>query len=276
MSIRIVADSSSDMLTLENADFVTVPLKVIVGDQVFCDDADVDLKELSAAIDNSPISPTTACPGVGEWLDAFGNAETVFCVTMTSALSGSCSACRAAKQNYEAEHPGRKVYLIDSLSIGPEMALIVERLNELILKEMPAEYIYRSILRYRRRTKLLFSLDRMQHCADNGRAGQNEAKGIGVMGIRAIGKASTRGDLEVLEKCRGKRQSMLSLIDHMKKLGYAGGRILIAHNQNEAEAQDLVQRIRQTFGKVDVRVQETRALCSFYAEQGSLLIGMEC
>lgn len=276
MSIRIVADSSSDLLTLENADFVSVPLKVIVGDQTFFDDASVDLKKLSAEINKSPSCPTTSCPSVGEWLNAFGNAETVFCVTMTSALSGSCSACRAAKQHFEAENPGKKVYLVDSLSIGPEMTLIIERLRELILKEMPVEYIYRSILRYRRRTRLLFSLDRMQHCACNGRAGQNKAMGVGVMGIRAIGKANTRGDLEVLEKCRGKRQSMLSLIDHMKELGYAGGRILVAHNQNEEEALALVQQIRKTFGKVDVRIQETRVLCSFYAEQGSLLIGMEC
>ena len=276
MSIRIVADSSSDLLTLENADFVPVPLKVIIGDQVFWDDANVNLSELSVAIDESSSRPTTSCPSVEEWLDAFGTAEVVFCVTMTSALSGSCSACRAAKQDYEAKNPGRKVYLIDSLSIGPEMALIVERLGELILKEMPAEYIYRSILHYRGRTKLLFSLDRMQHCADNGRAEKTETMGVGVMGIRAIGKASTRGDLEVLEKCRGKRQSMLSLINHMKEMGYAGGRILISHNQNEAEALDLMQRIRQAFGKVDVRVRETRALCSFYAERGSLLIGMEC
>ena len=116
----------------------------------------------------------------------------------------------------------------------------------------------------------------MQHCADNGRAEKTETMGVGVMGIRAIGKASTRGDLEVLEKCRGKRQSMLSLINHMKEMGYAGGRILISHNQHEAEALDLMQRIRQAFGKVDVRVRETRALCSFYAERGSLLIGMEC
>ena len=43
MSIRIVADSSSDLLTLENADFVPVPLKVIIGDQVFWDDANVNL-----------------------------------------------------------------------------------------------------------------------------------------------------------------------------------------------------------------------------------------
>lgn len=276
MSIRIVADSSSDLLRLENADFVPVPLKVIVGDQVFCDDADVDLKKLFTAIDNSPSRPTTSCPGAGEWLDAFGDAETVFCVTMTSALSGSCSACRTAKQDYEVINPGRKVYLIDSLSIGPEMTLIIEHLRELVLKEMPPEYIYRSILRYRRRTRLLFSLERMQHCADNGRAGHDKIMGVGVMGVRAIGKAGTRGDLEVLEKCRGKRKSMLSLINHMKEMGYAGGRILIAHNQNKAEALDLVQRIHQAFGKVDVRVQETRALCSFYAEQGSLLIGMEC
>lgn len=276
MAIRIVADSSADVLKLDEVDFAAVPLSVVVGDRVFRDDAEVDLAELSEAIRQNRDKTTTACPGVGEWLEAFGDAETVFCVTLTSALSGSCSSCRAAKQEYEANHPERKVYLIDSLSVGPEMTLIIERLRELILREMPPEYIYRSVQHYRKHTHLLFSLDKMQHCAENGRAEQSTAMGVGVMGVRAIGKASVRGDLEVLEKCRGRKQSLLSIISHMKELGYAGGRILIAHNQNEAEAQDLVRRIRQAFGKVDVRVQETRALCSFYAEQGSILVGLEC
>lgn len=276
MAIKIVADSSADVLKLDEVDFAAVPLSIVVGRQVFRDDAAVDLQALRAAIRQNREKTTTACPSVGDWLAAFGEAETVFCVTLTSAMSGSCSACRAAKQEYEAAHPGRKVYLIDSLSVGPEMTLIIERLRELILREMPPEYIYRSIQRYRKRTHLLFSLDKMQHCAENGRAEQSATMGVGVMGVRAIGKASARGDLEVLEKCRGRKQSVLSIISHMKELGYAGGRILIAHNQNEAEAQDLVQRIRQAFGKVDVRVQETRALCSYYAEQGSLLVGLEC
>ena len=276
MSIRIVADSSADMLELEKVDFAVVPLKIVVGEQVFQDDANINMQALSDAVQASAVRPTTACPGAGEWLDAFGEAETVFCVTLTSALSGSCSACRAAKQEYEAMYPERKVYLIDSLSAGPEIALIIERLQELILQEMPADYIYRSIQRYRKRTHLLFSLDKMQRCAENGRAEQTKSMGVGVMGVRAIGKASARGDLEVLEKCRGRKQSLLSIVEHMKQLGYAGGRILITHNQNEAEALALVERIRQAFGKVDVRVQKTGALCSFYAERGALLVGMEC
>lgn len=62
----------------------------------------------------------------------------------------------------------------------------------------------------------------------------------------------------------------------MKRLGYAGGRILISHSGNEAGALELMRHIRDAFGSVDIQVSESRALCGYYAEQGSLLIGMEC
>ena len=60
----------------------------------------------------------------------FGDAEYVFCVTISSNLSGSYSAATVAKEQYEAAHPGRKVYVVDSLSAGAEMHMIVEKLGK--------------------------------------------------------------------------------------------------------------------------------------------------
>ena len=66
-------------------------------------------------------------------------------MTITSGLSGSYNAACIAKEMYEAEHPGRRVYVIDSLSAGPELTLMVEKLEELIIEGKTYE-----CLRYRR------------------------------------------------------------------------------------------------------------------------------
>ena len=40
---------------------------------------------------------STACPSPADWLEAFADAEQVFCVAITSSLSGSCNAAEIAK-----------------------------------------------------------------------------------------------------------------------------------------------------------------------------------
>ena len=276
MSIKIVTDSSSNLLMLDGVDFSSVPLKVIIGEREFSDNEAVDLQEMVSLLQNYTGSSSTSCPSVEDWLHAFGDAEEIFCVTMASTLSGSCSTARMARQEYEAQHPNRRVYLIDSLSMGPEMALMIEYIRDLAVGGMTAPHIYQALMRYKARTHLLFSLERLQNGANNGRIRQSVARGIGVLGIRVIGRASDLGQVEILEKCRGGKQSRNSLIRHMQELGYSGGRILIAHNANESGAIDLREQIRSVFGAVDVRIRTTRALCSSYAEQGALLVGMEC
>ncbi len=276
MSIKIVTDSSANLFELEGVEFAAVPLKVTVGDREFTDDATVNMEEFYSLLDQRPEHSCTSCPSVGDWLAAFGDARDVICITLASTMSGSCSTARIAKREYESLHHGRHVYLIDSLSIGPEMALLAEYARSLVLGGMSPAYIYRALLRYKARTRLVFALSDLKNCAENGRVGRGEARGIGVMGVGVVGHASDQGSLEIQEKCRGKKQIGAGILRQMKQLGYAGGRILIAHSGDESGALELMHRIREAFGAVDVRIGRSGALCGFYAEQGSLLVGMEC
>ena len=74
-------------------------------------------------------------------LEAFGDAENVFAIAITSNLSGSCNAARQAADDYMKMYPGRKVCVLDSLSAGPELRLIAEKVREGILAEKAFEEI---------------------------------------------------------------------------------------------------------------------------------------
>ena len=93
--------------------------------------------------------------------------------------------------------------------------------------------------------------------------GQDAAQGIGVMGVGVVGQASEQGTLEILEKCRGKKQLGAGILRQMRRLGYAGGRIRISHSGDEAGALELMRRIREVFGAVDVRVGRSGAPVSY-------------
>ena len=65
------------------------------------------------------------------------------------------------------------------------------------------------------------------------------------------------------------------MIEHMKKRGYSGGRVIIAHNGNQPAAEALRKQIKKAFGAVRCDIHPTRGLCSYYAEPQSLLLGFE-
>lgn len=276
MKYKIVSDSSSDLLSLESVPFASVPLHIIVGSEEFIDDESVDLTRLERTLASHKGRSGTACPGVDDWLRAFGEAEAVFCITITSALSGCYNSALSAKQDYEEKYPGRHVHVIDSLSTGPEMVLIIEKLQELILAEKSVDEIVREITDYTQRTHLLFSLENLTNLANNGRVSPAIAKLAGILGIRVIGQASDQGELQMLNKCRGEQCTLSSILRELKKMDYQGGRIRISHNNNEKTALQLKALIQENFQTTDIRLLPTRALCSFYAEKGGILVGVEC
>ncbi len=273
--IKIVTDSSSDVLELKNAEFESAPLKIITAQREYVDDADLDVYEMVTDLLSYKGKSSTSCPNVGDWLSAFGDADEVYCVTITATLSGSYNAAMMAKKSYEEAHPGRRVFVLNSLSTGPEMALILEKIEELIVLGRSFDEICREIEGYSKKTGLLFMLESMRNLANNGRVSPLVAKMAGILGIRVIGKASDKGDLETLDKCRGETRALENIVNHLKSLGLKTGKVKITHCFNENAAKALKELICTKFEKVQVELGKCRGLCSFYAEKGGLLIGFE-
>ena len=87
MSYKVVSDSSSNVLTMGNGNFASVPMKVRAAKE-YVDDQNLDLAAMVADLKAHKGTSGSACPSVGEWLDAFGDADMVFCTTMSKGLSG--------------------------------------------------------------------------------------------------------------------------------------------------------------------------------------------
>ena len=271
---RIVADSSAN-LAVNGGSVVSVPLKIITDQKEYVDDANLNTTAMVWDLQTYTGKSSTACPAPQDWLDAFGDAPYVFCITITSNLSGSYNAACIAKTDYELEFPDRKVCVIDSLSPGGEMELIAEKLREMIAADLGFEEICKNIKEYQQHTGLMFMLESMQNLANNGRVNKIVAKAAGILGIRAVGKASDVGTLEPMEKCRGEKKALASLQKIMVDLGYAGGKIRISHCLNEAAANTLKQQFLADFPSADIQIRPTGGLCSFYAEKGGMIIGFE-
>lgn len=273
MSYKIVVDSSADLKELAGIDFASAPLKIITDVQEYVDDENLDTAKMLADLKAYKGRSRSSCPNSEEWLCAFGEAEKIFCITITSGLSGSYNAAGKAAKDYMAAHPDRRVHVIDSLSVGPESALLAEKLTELIAAGEDFDSIVEKITDYNTHTRLIFALESMHNLANNGRVNPVVAKFAGLLGIRAVGRASDVGTLEMTGKSRGAQNMVADIVKNMFSEGFRGGKVRIHHAENEPVANLLKEKILAAVPDATVTVSKAGGLCCFYAEAGGVLVG---
>ena len=275
MEYKIVMDSAGDLHAMNGANFACAPLKITAGDREYVDDAVADVKGMVAFLREYKGKASTACPSVGDYLEAFGDVDEVYCITITSNLSGSYNAAVVAAETWQEQHPQGKIHVFDTLSAGPEMTLLAEKVKSLLDEKKPFEVVVEEAKVYLTGTKLLFSLESLHNLVNNGRVPAPVAKLAGMLGLRLIGKASDHGTLQPTGKARGEKKVVPELMKHLESMGYQGGKIRVHHCFNLAAAEELKKDVREKYPSANVVIGTCGALCSFYAEYGGMLIGFE-
>ena len=275
MKTRIVVDSAASLYALDGVDFACVPLKIITDHEEYQDDGTLDAVGMATTLRTYKGKTSTSCPNVGDWLAAYEGADEVYAITITGTLSGSCNAAQLAAEEYQRENPGKRVFVLDSLSTGPEQVLLAEHLRGELAAGKEFDAVCEEMLRYHKHTHLLFSLESLANLARNGRVKPAVAAVARMLGIRVIGQASEAGELDVICKTRGEHGALERIVLELKEHGYTNGKVNISHCGNPAAAERLKHMIEAVFEGARVVVTECGGLCSYYAELGGLLIGYE-
>lgn len=276
MKRKIVADSSCDMWELNGVDFAVAPITISTDNKHYVDNQELDVHLMSEELAKYKGVSHTACPSVGSWLDCYEGFDEVFVITLTSAMSGTYNSAMTAKGIYEEENENVKVHVFDSLSTGPEMRLLIEKLKEMIDEDLPFEEIVEKGQDYLNHTRLFFALKSLHNFAMNGRVSKAVASAIGVLNISIFATASEEGTIQQISKCRGEKKVVKSMIEHLENAGYHGGKVRISHADNLKLAHNVRDKILELYPNADIIVYPMGGLCTYYAEKGGLLVGCEC
>lgn len=206
--MKLIADSSANLTMLEGVTYQSVPMTIRAGERDFVDDETLDTHELLDYLAAHNGKSGTACPSLDGWLKAFEGADEIFVITITSSLSGTCASAMAARDVYLQSHPEVKIHIFDTLSTGPEMQLLAEKLAELHAKGLPFDVICEKAQEYLATTHLFFSLKSLHNLAQNGRVSKIAAGAIGILGIHILATASLEGTIQPVEKCRGEKKDV--------------------------------------------------------------------
>lgn len=276
MKRKIVADSSCDMWELNGVDFAVAPITISTDNKHYVDNQELDVHLMSEELAKYKGVSHTACPSVGSWLDCYEGYDEVFVVTLTGAMSGTYNSAMTAKGIYEEENENVKVHVFDSLSTGPEMRLLIEKLKEMIEENLPFEEIVEKGQDYLNHSRLFFALKSLHNFAMNGRVSKAVASAIGVLNISIFATASEEGTIQQISKCRGEKKVVKSMIEHLENAGYHGGKVRISHADNLKLAHNVRDKILELYPNADIIVYPMGGLCTYYAEIGGLLVGCEC
>ena len=274
---HLVSDTSSDLYTVEGGegvfDFATIPFSIRIGGKEYMDDENINIDEMLTANENHAEQAQTSCPSPEEFGEKFRAPGPVIAFTISSALSGTYNSACIARDMILEEEPDKQIAVIDSKATGPEEAMLILKARDLILAGTPFAEIESALNQAAAKIHTIFALSSYRNLIKSGRVSRLIGFIAGHLGFWGIGIGDEKGEIAIRGKARGSKSMVRFLVEEIQKIGVAGRQILISHCQNEKDALSLKAALEAAFSGIEVIVQATRGLDSFYAERSGLIVG---
>ncbi|HZJ57557.1 MAG TPA: DegV family protein [Clostridia bacterium] len=276
MSMKIVADSCCDVNPEieERTDIQLVPLTIQIEDKDYRDDKDLDIDNLIVDMRNSPKVPKTACPSPQDFIERYKGGESVFVVTLSSALSGTYKSAMLAKEIFLEEVENKFIHVFDSLSASVGETLISLHISELINKGLKEVEIVDKVNAYIKDMRTFFTLKTLDNLVKSGRVSQFVARVSSILSVRPIMAGNRKGEIEVHEKIVGARRVFKRLVDVIGEHGQnLEDKILgIAHCNALENALAFKEEVLKRYNFKDIIIVKTAGISTIYANEGGLII----
>ena len=217
MSVKIIVDSTADMIPEVESRVKVVPLTIHFGEKEYVSGVDITTRQFYEMLVTSPELPKTSQPTPFAFSEAFeeavDNGDSVVCITLSSKLSGTFQSASIAA----AEFPG-KVFVVDSNTVAIAAGILVEYALRLADGGMEAEAIAAELTRKRDSLRLLALVDSLEYLKKGGRVSATVAFAGGVLNIKPLITVSD-GVVVMLGKARGNKQGNSLMMQEMESSG---------------------------------------------------------
>jgi DegV family protein with EDD domain len=214
--VRFVADSTADLEVAyrDEKRLLTVPLKVIFGEETLVDGVDVDAPSFYARMRASDRNPTTSQPTPAEFEAAFREAaadgSTVICTTMSGEMSGTHGAAVTARQAV----PDLDVRVIDTRTVAIGHYAIVKAAVACHERGGSADDVVEKIESVMRRQRSIFTVATLEYLRRGGRIGGARALLGSVLNIKPVLQVLD-GRIEPHDKVRTNQRALERIADEL-------------------------------------------------------------
>jgi DegV family protein with EDD domain len=218
--------------------------------------------------------PKTACPSPKEFINEYEGEESVFVVTLSSALSGTYKSAVLAKDLFVEEMGKKFIHVFDSFSASVGETLICMKISELIKKGLEETQIVEKVNEYIKGMRTFFMLETLENLVKAGRISPLVAKVTSILNVRPIMAGTEEGTIKVHEKVIGSKKAFRRFAELIGEEGInLEDRILgIAHCNCLEKAVEFKNEVLKRYNFKDIIIVKTAGISSVYANEGGLII----
>ncbi|MEM1484197.1 DegV family protein [Oscillospiraceae bacterium PP1C4] len=252
----IATDSNADMVpgfTAQN-NVLEMELTYTIEDKTYrCNDPALSRTEFYNKMrsGNMPITAQINIEDANEKLiPVLEEGKDVLCIMFSSALSGTYNSVRLAAEELSVKYPERRIIVLDTLAASAGLGMLVQKAveykNDGLSLDEAAERIKADIPHQAH----LFTVDDLFHLHRGGRVSITSAVVGSMLGIKPVLHVSDEGKLIPIGKVRGRKASLLSLVDHMEEQidREHCSRFAITHGDCIDDAQFVADEVSKRFG----------------------------
>ena len=253
----IMTDTTADLPEsyIEEHQLEILSLNYMLEGVVYDRKNPLDVEEFYARM-RSGSMPTTSQINPEQAKEAFASCmeagNDVLYIAFSSGLSGTYnSACIAAAElEEEGTYPDRKVVVVDSLSASLGEGLLVHKAVKLKEEGKTLEEVVAWTEKNRQNLCHNFTVDDLFHLHRGGRVSKTTAILGTMINIKPVLHVDDEGHLTAVDKVRGRKKSLTTLVDRMEKQaeGFENPEVFISHGDCLEDALFVEKLVRERFG----------------------------
>ena len=217
MSVRIVIDSTTDLIPQIRDRVTVVPLTIHFGEEEYIDGVTIHTAEFYEKLVSGSVLPTTSQPTPAAFADVYEEAvsvgDTVLVITVASTLSGTYQSATIAAGDY----PG-KVFVVDGRTVAIGNSILVQHALQLLDQGLEAEEIFNRLLQIRSRIRVTAVVDTLEYLHKGGRISKTVAIAGGLLAVKPILTIHS-GEIAMIGKARGNKQANAQMNKEIDKMG---------------------------------------------------------
>jgi DegV family protein with EDD domain len=242
----VVLDSTADVSDPSGRypNWRLVPLYVRFGDETFREYVDISPEEFYRRLRESAQPPKSSQPSPADFQQMFESLseyEHILCVVLSAKISGTYESARLAAESMGDE----RVRAIDSGVTSGGTVILADAIQRRLERGTDDSEIDALVERFRRERGLLFTVDTLEYLIRGGRIGKAAGLAGQLLSVKPI-LVFEDGEVAPFKRVRGRGKAIAELesIFESSSLDDPGLHMGVGHAEAEADAEELVRRIR--------------------------------
>lgn len=211
-----------------------------------------------------------------EFLKQLDQGKGVLHIAFSSGLSGSYNSARLAAEEIKEERPDARIVVVDSLCASLGEGLLVHKALQLQQQGKTMEEVVAWLEENKLHLCHMFTVDDLNHLYRGGRVSKATAILGTMINIKPLMHVDNEGHLIPLSKVRGRKKSLLALVDMMEeRLGSYRDQndiIFISHGDAKEDAQFLADHIKERFGMQTFLIDYVGATIGAHSGPGTIAL----